>query len=180
MKFGLFLLFMGTFPILWHKAVDSKEEDQESINPRLKVINYYLPALELEGKAYRGKETFRERCAFCHKATARGYSFGPNVSTLKEKGKVYIMTNLLDPSSFVLPGFEAVEVETKNEIVRGMISEKTDNLITLKLPLGQVQRIPKEEIKRLEKVKGSIMPNNLDSGLSHQDMADLLEYLMTQ
>ena len=174
------LLLLGLIPHLWLNADESNEKSVESINPRGKVIEYYLPALELEGKAYRGKETFRERCAFCHKVTARGYSFGPNVSTLKKKGKLYAMVNLLDPSSLVLPGFEAVEVETKNEIVRGMITEKTEDQITLKLPLGQVQRIPTEEIKRLEKIKGSIMPNNLDSGLSHQDMADLLEYLMIQ
>lgn len=150
------------------------------ISRRLEVIEYYLPALDLKGEAYRGKETFRERCAFCHKATHRGHPFGPDISTMKVKGKVYIMSNLIDPNLLVLPGFQAHEIETKNELVRGIILDKTDDHLIIKLPLGQIQRIPNAEILSQKSLKKSMMPENLNSGLSHQDMADLLEYLMMQ
>jgi len=180
MKGWIFLLLIGFTPLLWSQSESEKEEVRKKVSRRLKVIDYYLPALDLKGKAYRGKETFRERCAFCHKATHRGHAFGPNISTLKEKGKVYIMTNLIDPNLLVLPGFEAHEVETKNELLRGIVTERTDELLTLKLPLGQIQRIPSAEIISLKALEKSMMPENLDSGLSHQDMADLLEYLMMQ
>lgn len=109
-------------PILWSNSDTKDEKAKQKISRRLKVIDYYLPALELEGKAYRGKETFRERFAICHKATHRGHAFGPDISTMKEKGKVYIMTNLIDPNLLVLPGFETHEIETKNELVQGRIT----------------------------------------------------------
>jgi len=180
MKHWLFVLLIGFAPLLWSESESKKDQTSYKVSRRLKVIDYYLPALDLKGKAYRGKETFRERCAFCHKATHRGHAFGPNISTLKEKGKVYIMTNMIDPNLLVLPGYEAHEIETTNELLRGIVTKRTAELLTLKLPLGQIQRIPPDEIIRIKALEKSMMPENLDSGLSHQDMADLLEYLMTQ
>jgi putative membrane-bound dehydrogenase-like protein len=147
---------------------------------KAETLEYYRPALELKGIARRGSETFRERCAFCHLASERGHGFGPDVATMKALGREKVMVNLIDPSREIAVGFSPFIVKSHGETYLGIINNETPSHVTLRLPLGQIISIPRKEISSISPLDRSIMPENLESGLSHQDMADLLEFLMNE
>ena len=157
-----------------------KPPEPTTAEKKSKIIDYYRPALELKGRAQRGSETFRERCAGCHKASKRGHAFGPDVSTMKAHGREKIMVNLIDPSREIAAGFFPFLIRTHDETYFGLIQNETPTHLTIRLPLGQIITLLRKDVLGMSSLGRSIMPENLESGLSHQDMADLLEYLMSE
>ncbi|SVD56881.1 uncharacterized protein METZ01_LOCUS409735, partial [marine metagenome] len=83
--------------------------------PRAKVIESYLPSLKLEGVASRGRVTYAQRCASCHRAGKEGFLLGPDLVTMKAAGPEKLLTNLVDPSREVAADFVAYEARTAKE-----------------------------------------------------------------
>jgi len=148
--------------------------------PRSKVIEHYLPALKLKGVASRGMETFQQRCALCHKVQNRGHALGPDASIMKAGGREKILSNLIDPNREIAADFEAYHVRTQDGVHLGLLGNETPTHLTIRFPSGQSVTLLRKEVLGMNSFGRSIMPENLEKGLSHQDMADLLEFLMTQ
>jgi putative heme-binding domain-containing protein len=77
-------------------------------------------------------------------------------------------------------GFETQLFKTQNGNASvGILRSETDQEITVALPGGSVQRIPKKEVKSREKLPHSMMPAGLGQMLGEQNLVDLVEYLTT-
>jgi putative heme-binding domain-containing protein len=46
------------------------------------------------------------------------------------------------------------------------------------MPNGEAVQVPRSDILTLRSSDRSMMPEGLESGMSHQEMADLIEYVM--
>jgi putative heme-binding domain-containing protein len=146
---------------------------------RRAVLQRYLAGLDLRGSAVRGRTTYQARCASCHEPGPDGSSIGPSMATVKSSTREEILTHLLDPNRTVDVRYRLYLVETKDgRSVTGIIQSESETSVTLRPPFGQASTLLRSNITRLQGLEQSMMPDGLEDGLSLQDMADLLQFIL--
>jgi len=107
-------------------------------------------------------------------------ALGPDLVSVKSSGKEKLLLNILDPNREVAPNYVNYVVETKRgETLLGLIGSETANSLTLRRANGDESIVLRSDIARIQSVGLSVMPEGLEAGLSHQEVADLLEYIST-
>ena len=145
---------------------------------RQEVVNQFLPALALSGKATAGRAVYDQRCATCHRVGGQGRAIGPDFESVRATGKEKLLTNILDPNREVSPSYLAYTVETvSGETVSGLLMTETADQVQLRGADGTEPRFARAQIKRLTASGISLMPEGLEQGLSAQSMADLLDFI---
>jgi len=148
---------------------------------RAEVVAEYLPALKLKGDAAKGKVIYTQRCSMCHRSGKEGFALGPDLVTLKTTGKENILTNFINPNREVPANFVAYIIATKGgESIVGLLGDETTTHVRIRLPLGQERLLPRTQVAGMRSLGQSIMPAGLEAGLTKQQMADLLEFVVSQ
>lgn len=89
-----------------------------------------------------------------------------------------LLENLLGPDMEVAPQYLLWELHLKSgDVLAGAISEEDATELTLWAGDGSSRKVARKEIAKLVNLNRSLMPTGLESGLSRQEMADLLAYL---
>jgi putative heme-binding domain-containing protein len=87
---------------------------------------------------------------------------------------------VLDPNREVLPKFITYYVQTDTgRTITGMIFAETATSITIRKPDGTNETVLRVNIEELRSTGISFMPEGLEKSINHQEMADLLSYLMS-
>ncbi len=166
------------------RSIDAKQLAEELLgdvknsNERTS-IKEYESALLLEADVSNGHRLFSERCAACHRANGEGYPLGPNLVTVKTSGKNRILDSILFPNREVQPQFMAYDVTSVDgEIVTGLIRDENPAAMTIQQAGGVQQTILRTEMESLQGTGKSMMPQGLLDGLTRQDVADLLEFIV--
>jgi putative membrane-bound dehydrogenase-like protein len=148
-----------------------------SLRPR--AVDRFLPALRLTGVASQGHSLFLARCAACHQFGSEGQPFGPPLDGVKLRGKEALFTAILEPNRTIAPNYETCLIQTKEgENLTGIIAARDAETVTLHHPNGGASVWSVLDIQSLQKPAWSLMPEGLEEGLTLQDLADLLAYLM--
>ncbi len=147
---------------------------------RPEVIRRYTPALSLRGSRDRGKTLFEQRCSACHRLEEIGHALGPDLVASKAGGREAIMISILDPNRDLQPNYLAYIVETKdgNTLV-GLVVAESPSGVTLRQAFGAETAIARADIKAMRSQNESLMPQGIEEGLEPQDLADLLEFVVT-
>lgn len=141
--------------------------------------------LELEGDPHAGRALFgdeRAQCARCHAfevgALRVGENIGPELTTIGKKfGKDGLFDAILNPSAAIAFGYETWMVETSDgEVLTGFLLADGE-LVVLKDTQGMRHAIPAENITYKEKQTLSTMPQGIATGLTAQELADLVAFL---
>jgi putative membrane-bound dehydrogenase-like protein len=144
------------------------------------VIAEFMPALDLGGRPAQGREIYRQRCISCHRSGGEGSAVGPDFVTIKTAGKEKNLVNILDPNREVAPQYVSYLVETKSgDTLTGIIASETGASLTVRQPFGVDTVVLRADLKRVQSQNLSLMPEGIETGMSKQDMADLLEYIAT-
>ena len=147
---------------------------------RLEAVQQFAPALDLKGASDRGREIFTSRCAACHESVGSAESLGLSLVQAKIGGKRKILTAILEPNAELQPEGAASVVETgAGEVLIGLLLNENPTTITLGQPIGVRIVLSRGNVRSSLAQPWSFMPAGLEEGLSAQDMADLLEYVMT-
>ena len=86
--------------------------------------------------------------------------------------------HIINPNWLMLPGYESYFVETNSgEVYTGLITSETPVSIKLKQRLGIETTILREEITVFETNSLSMMPEELEAGMTRQELRDLLGFL---
>ncbi len=150
----------------------------EVASKRQDVVSSYKTAMDLRGDIAKGKTVFMERCLSCHQFDGNGFVLGPDLVTVQNSGKEKLLINIIDPNIEVAPQFQAYEIETADgESYIGLIANETAQNVTIRQAFGKEDVIARKNIKKMQSQGQSLMPEGLESGLSPQQFADLLEYL---
>ncbi len=145
---------------------------------RKQVVDRYLPALANGGNRERGKAVFMRACATCHKKGNDGNELGPNLATVANHSSEKLLTNILDPNADIQPGYQSYSCLLQTgEIIVGLLASETANGLTIKQANGMARSIPRREIDQLLNSNVSFMPDGLESTISPEEMADLIEFL---
>ena len=146
---------------------------------RQAVVESYRPALLLEGNVANGRKHFQARCASCHRLGGEGQALGPDLATVKAAGKEKLLTNIVDPNREVAANYLSYLVETKDgESLLGLVSSESAASVTLRQAGGSETVVSRANLASMRSQGASLMPEGLEAGLSFQDMADLLEFLV--
>ncbi len=138
----------------------------------------FKPAVAAKGDAAKGQLQFMGRCMICHKAGANGFAVGPDLITVKTKGREALLEAILMPHKEVASQFIAYTVNTRDgQTLAGVISNDTASSMTLKMPGGMEKTLQRSEIKGSSSSGQSLMPEGLETGMTVEDMADLLSFI---
>ena len=148
--------------------------------PRETVIAEFQPSAALKGDATRGQLVFMQRCFTCHRAAGQGFQVGPDLITVKNKGREALLSAILDPNKEVAPQFIAYTVETEDgQTLGGLLAKDDTSGITVRMTAAQEMSVARSQVKKMSAAGLSLMPEGLEVGLDPQGMADLLEFVET-
>jgi putative membrane-bound dehydrogenase-like protein len=145
---------------------------------RAEVTAKFQPALAAKGDASRGQAVFMQRCFTCHRAGGQGMAVGPDLETVKTKGREALLTAILEPHKEVAAQFIAYTVNTRDgAVLNGIVTNDDATSLTLKMMGGADMTIPRSNIKGSTSTGQSLMPEGLEAGLDVSGMADLLTFI---
>jgi putative membrane-bound dehydrogenase-like protein len=150
----------------------------EGVTNRQEAIEKMKPALALNGSAEKGAKVFESICSNCHVYGSRGNDVGPVLTEINRKSKESLMHDILDPNAAVDTRYINHRLLTKEGAVHiGMVDSETDKYITIKKMGGEKVTVNKSDMKSFTSMGTSLMMEGLENSMSHQEMADLLEFL---
>lgn len=147
--------------------------------------DYHLFAMQHDGDPSQGRKLFadeqRVACSKCHSVDGRSAKAGPDLSAVGDQfARRDLIDRVLMPSATIAVGYSMTLVETKSgEEYQGVLKQVTDSWIELMGGDGQRVRIATSDIQAQRGSSVSLMPEELQAGLSMQEFTDLIEYLVT-
>ncbi|MDX1963705.1 MAG: c-type cytochrome [Pirellulales bacterium] len=167
-----------------HKRSDVRERASKifaavATPERREVVARYQAALELAGDYGRGRAAFiRVGCASCHRVGEVGVAVGPDISDTRTKTRAALIQDILDPNAAIDGNYFNYVVETKDgRTLTGLLSTDTATSITLRRADGQTDTLLRQDLESVTSTGKSPMPENLETLLTPQDLADVVEYL---
>ena len=104
---------------------------------------------------------------------------GPDLASAKSSGKPKLLTSIVDPNREVPPNFFNYIIDTKSgESLSGIIASESESNVTLRRAFGEENVVSRANIQRIQSSSLSLMPEGLEAGLSAQEMADLMEFIV--
>jgi len=144
------------------------------------ALKTYSPTLKLTGRGEHGARIYASRCAGCHQFGGSGVAFGPDLTGARTKGKERLLEAILEPSTEISPAYATSVIQTQEgENLMGIVGDETSRTITVKQVGGNRAVWPWLNVRTINRERWSLMPAGIEQGLSAQDMADLLNYLMS-
>ena len=161
---------------VWGEVHDSSE-DKKSLIAALKTK--LTPEFIAKGDPSQGRMLFNGICAACHKLYGKGGDIGPDLTGSGRHDAGYLIENIIDPSAVVAADFTmAVVTLIDGRVLNGIISEKTDHTVTIKM-VGQKVTVDRNDVVKQEQLPISMMPEGQLNVLSDKQIADFFSYLMS-
>jgi putative membrane-bound dehydrogenase-like protein len=170
----------GVFQAAWRG--DIREEGAKYIKLPGSKEGAPLPAVSVlvntKGNAQNGKEVFKNLCSNCHQVNNEGVNFGPDLSEIGGKlSKEALYSSILFPDQGISFGYEGYRIELKDgSSAFGKIVSETADKIEMQYIATQ-QTIDRSAVVSKTKMEASLMPANLQSSVSQEELVDLVEYL---
>lgn len=174
-------------------AVGRSDPALESLLSRLAGLQAEAPRLspeeilelaalaEQQGDPARGEAVFRRAdlaCLRCHAVSQAGGQVGPDLSPVGASSPVdYLVKSLYDPDAQKKEAFlTRIVLTTDGQQYTGIVENRTDEKLTLKLADGRRVDIPVADID-IESEGRSLMPEGLVKFMTRQEVLDLVKFL---
>jgi putative membrane-bound dehydrogenase-like protein len=145
---------------------------------RKKVYEDYKDCLALTPAAASGAQVFKDLCAQCHQFNGIGYAVGPDLTSIRSQPNESILMHVLMPNWLLEQGYENYTIETTDlETYSGIIKSQNESSITLKCPQGVEKTVSRTGIASIKTASKSLMPEELEKGMTKQQLRDLIGYL---
>jgi putative membrane-bound dehydrogenase-like protein len=134
---------------------------------------------ENKGDAKAGKLVFAIACAACHRLRGQGGNIGPNLDAYQLNNPGFLIPAVVDPSLGIREEYAGFNVVTKDsQRLTGFIAQNTPQFIVLRDLAQNSITLPRNEIKDLQAMPMSLMPEGLLDTLTPQQVRDLFAFLM--
>lgn len=160
----------------WGRLREERSPDRQRVLRRMAaVVN------EGRGDPANGQLMFKKHCYQCHQIYGAGMDIGPDLTGNGRADLEQILSNVLDPNLVIGSGYIARTVWTRDgQVFNGIPVEDSPERIVLKIAgTTQPQVIPRSEIDKLRTSEISLMPEDLEAGLTEQEFRDLIAFLLT-
>ena len=141
-------------------------------------------ATDHDGSAEKGRALFADlkglACIKCHAVSGDGGQVGPDLSDIGIRyPKDEIIRSVLYPSAKIFSGYDPVVVAlTDGRVVTGIVKSDDDTTLVIQDADANRLEIAKDDIDEKKLSDVSLMPNGLAEGLTKDDFADLIAYLV--
>jgi len=157
---------------------------QEAQRDRIERLRRLEPLLTAGGDVGRGRRIFfgeKVACSSCHTIGAEGGHVGPDLTGV---GAIRTGHDLLEaivfPSASFVPGHEIYNVDIGTDRLAGVLrSQSSEAVVLVTGPNGEV-RIPRKQIKSMQRSNVSLMPEGFDESLTKTELTDLLAFLQNE
>lgn len=147
---------------------------------RQQVLADHELVLGLTSDAQRGTELFKAKCAACHRMGSTGNDVGPNLAGLVDRSPRTLLTAILDPSQAVEARYVNFVAITRDGLtVSGLVESETGTSVTLVGQNGQRSTLLRADMESLQSTGKSMMPDGLEQELKPQDLADVMQFIMS-
>ncbi|WP_339907436.1 PVC-type heme-binding CxxCH protein [Symmachiella dynata] len=158
---------------VWGTVRTKRDPNREKVLAQMRTFLRKTP-----GDAAAGQQVFHKLCGQCHTIHGKGADLGPDITVNGRASYEQLLSNVFDPSLVIGAAYRAtIIVTTKGRVVTGLVVEDNAQRIVLKVQGGKLETIPRDQIDERIVSKLSMMPENLESQLKPQEMADLFEFL---
>jgi putative membrane-bound dehydrogenase-like protein len=149
---------------------------------RVKLESLLVAVKDKPGDVQRGRAIFHGKKAACASRHAIAYVGGQVGPDLTKIGAIRTDRDLVEaiafPSASFVRSYEPVLVVIEDgRQVNGVVREESAAEIVLATTADKTERIAREEIEAMRPGTVSVMPQGLDTQLSPQELADLVEFL---
>jgi putative heme-binding domain-containing protein len=156
------------------RALLAAPSDEE----RAAVLEKYRSALALKRDPVRGKVVFEQQCAKCHQLHGIGVAVGPDLAAAGSRSDATLLTDILDPSAALTPGYTVYTVATLDgRVFTGALAAETATSITLRREKGESDIILRKNIDEMTASARSLMPDGMEKLITPQGLADLIGFL---
>jgi putative membrane-bound dehydrogenase-like protein len=134
----------------------------------------------LQGNETAGLAVFKANCTTCHRHGQEGKDIGPELTKIHQKfDRNGLLDAILNPSAGLAFGYEPWLVTTKTgQTYYGFLISDGQQAIVVKDAAGQKHTIPTAQVASRKQYSTSLMPDPASLGLSEQQLADLVAYLL--
>jgi putative membrane-bound dehydrogenase-like protein len=151
---------------------------------RLAHLKKLFPLLTAGGDIGRGRRIFfgdKVTCYKCHAIGEDGGRVGPDLTSIGAiRSGPDILEAIIFPSASFVPGFEPYNLETKNDVIGGILKDETPDAVTVVTGADERVRVRRKDIVSMRPSSVSIMPDKLDDSLTRAELTDLLAFLQAQ
>jgi putative membrane-bound dehydrogenase-like protein len=145
---------------------------------RPEVMARFSPATRQSGSRERGRDLFTAKCLGCHKPSNGREPISLDIAYVKSWSRDRLLTAIIEPNAEVRAQWAPYFVQTQQgEVWTGVFADDSPATLTLLVPGREAVVLPRGNIHYMHLQTWSLMPAGLETGMSQQDMADLLEYL---
>ena len=103
---------------------------------------------------------------------------GPDLRSITDRTKDGLFSSILDPNQTVDASYAGYSVTLANgAALYGRVLSETSNNLVLRLLDGSDRQLLRREIKTLHSTGLSLMPEGLEAGMNHQELADLIRFV---
>ncbi len=178
------------FTFLVHNHSDRKVQQlaarkmPKDSDAKQKIFDYN-DLLALQGNIARGRELFEQHkeavCSRCHRATGEGNLVGPNLASIGTKyGAKELLYHIQYPNAAINYNFVSSSLlMSDGSIVTGLVLDRNSGVITLGLANGETTKVEEEDVEEEKTQTISLMPSGLINNFTPQQVADLVEYLVS-
>ncbi len=172
----------------WYKPIEKKTGGFYKIiyDPSLKnkpMAKRAINTTDLSANSVEvGKDLYGTRaCAACHATDESEELIGPNLNGIGARmSREEILEEIEFPSRRIKPSMIAMRItKTDGKVLLGRVVNADENKISLMLIGNHIVDIPRAEISKSEEEKKSLMYEKLLSGLSKEEVASLVDYLVS-
>jgi putative heme-binding domain-containing protein len=145
---------------------------------RPQAVDAFADCLTMAGSRERGRDIYLARCVSCHRAADGRRPMPFDLAHLKSWPRERILSTILEPNADVHAQWGTYFVQNKaGEIWAGTVIDDNSLALTLQMPAGQSVVLPRGTVHYVQLQSWSLMPAGLETGLTQQNMADLIEFL---
>lgn len=158
---------------IWGRVRADRNPQRELIVSQMKNFLNITP-----GDPFQGKNVFQKTCAQCHKLYGEGQEVGPDLTGNGRNNYDQLLSNVFDPNLVIGENYQAVIVAVKDgRTLTGLLIEDSPTEIKIKIQGGQVETVARGQIEEMKRSPLSLMPENLETLVTPQELADLFAYL---
>lgn len=130
------------------------------------------------GNPKAGEMLFTQSCAACHKMFEKGGRLGPDLTTYQRDNLGSMLLSIINPNAEIREGFQYYLVATQDgRSLSGFVVRRDTQLVILRGLEGEDISLRPAEIKNLQPVGRSLMPEGLLDQMDDQQLRDLFAYL---
>ena len=158
---------------IWGSVRQGRNEKRELVVGQMRNFLH-----KTSGDPAAGQAVFQKLCAQCHKIYGEGQDIGPDITLNGRNDFNQLISNVFDPSLVIGQGYQATTVATtEGRVLTGLLAEDSKERVILKIQGGKVETIPRSEVEEMKTSPLSLMPEDIETQLTPQEIVDLFAYL---